>query len=165
MGTEAFGRCVALDRSAGKSPRRRQSVIALKGPGARNAASRGRPPRQRSVTRLFRTVASLDERSNFDLQGELLLRVDAEAQMIFRGWDRTDKIVEADKEYDLRHHPACGLVCMTTWCWSRTRAFPKVVGTCRPFPPAPSCPRPRCAQPSGCAGRMIPPAGWHDARD
>lgn len=41
----------------------------------------------------------LVERSDFDLQGALLLQVDAEAQAIFRGWDRAARIVEADDEY------------------------------------------------------------------
>jgi hypothetical protein len=39
------------------------------------------------------------ERSNFDLQAEILPQVDTEAQAIFRGWDRAARIVEAGDEY------------------------------------------------------------------
>jgi hypothetical protein len=41
----------------------------------------------------------LVERSDIDLQAALLPQVDAEAQAIFRGWDRAARIVEADDEY------------------------------------------------------------------
>lgn len=41
----------------------------------------------------------LVERSNIDLQTALLPQVDAEAQAIFRGWDRASLIRDADDEY------------------------------------------------------------------
>ena len=41
----------------------------------------------------------LVERSDLDLQTALLPRLDAEAQAIFRGWDRDARITDADDEY------------------------------------------------------------------
>lgn len=105
----------------------------------------------------------LVERSDIDLQAALLPQVDAEAQAIFRGWDRAARIEEAGDEY----YPAAtpGL-----WAgghdemalepdWGLCATDP-----CRSFPPAPSCPRPSFARPSGCAGKMTLSAGWHEAR-
>lgn len=55
--------------------------------------------RMTAVSFCCHALERLVERSDHDLQSTLLPQVDAEAQAIFRGWDRAARIEEAGDEY------------------------------------------------------------------
>lgn len=79
----------------------------------------------------------LVERSDIDLQAALLPQVDAEAQAIFRGWDRAPGLRRRATNTTLPPRPVFGPAGMTRWRWSRTGACvpPTLVGLFRPHLP------------------------------
>jgi hypothetical protein len=117
-----------------------------------------------SVSLSHHALEQLVERSVVPLRTALLPQVDTEAQAIFRGRDSMARIIDADDQ-------CCPAAMPGIWAGGHDKmaldpdwGYPTAVCACRSFLPAPSCPRPNCARPSGCAGRMIPPVGWHEAR-